>query len=632
VEIITAAAQKLKASQAKSGSNQLDIILDTTENISNTNNFMLMTINRFLDYAKSINGLKLVPNLDSVTVREAIAFSVKCIGHLQYNSKCDIKIDYNPQDVVKMRLCTDEQWLLENLLCLLANAVKYSDNNRAVSKSTVLLKISLINESSPLYQIMPVTTSAPAVCHSMPVHAGTLDSEDEQAAGKMQRAPRPLSFMNSLYSMYMYALQEGEENSSASSPSTGISNPHAPRSFLQAPPLDVASNENSRSMLHVFADDREARRWQDEKENKAFSFKASPRVVTRNGGAMARPNSSSSGKLLRFEVFDNGDVIARPEQLASIFHYKTASSRSTGGTGTAQHSLQCTEHAHDACCMCPLGLGLLSLSKRVEALGGTCGAYKRSDQSFGCVFWFAIPCQESESLETNNASHLASSSLLDSMHFLGNSRSTDDFNSLRSHSAKLSISRSLSTSLDDGSCRQLQDTERLVILIVDDSPVILKMSSMLLQCQGHVVHTANHGLEAVERIRERMRRGEKAYDAVLMDFEMPVMSGSEAAAEIRRLEAAQLEHEQQTTRQEDSSNSHWFLSSFSTDTAMLSDTAPVRKQLLLACRHTIIGFSANSDELQVQKNLSHGMDAFIRKPFTLQTFYETLERLRMPVA
>ena len=39
----------------------------------------------------------------------------------------------------------------------------------------------------------------------------------------------------------------------------------------------------------------------------------------------------------------------------------------------------------------PLGLGLYSLYKRVEALGGDCGVMGRSDGHPGSAFWFSFP-------------------------------------------------------------------------------------------------------------------------------------------------------------------------------------------------------------------------------------------------
>jgi hypothetical protein len=43
-------------------------------NIQNSNTFMLMTINRCIDYTKASKGMKLVPKYETVDVREACSF------------------------------------------------------------------------------------------------------------------------------------------------------------------------------------------------------------------------------------------------------------------------------------------------------------------------------------------------------------------------------------------------------------------------------------------------------------------------------------------------------------------------------------------------------------------------------
>ncbi len=65
------------------------------------------------------------------------------------------------------------------------------------------------------------------------------------------------------------------------------------------------------------------------------------------------------------------------------------------------------------------------------------------------------------------------------------------------------------------------------ILVVDDVPTNQMVASSLLRSEGHEVQTASNGLEAIEQLElER-------FDAVLMDIQMPVMSGDEAIRKIR---------------------------------------------------------------------------------------------------
>ena len=66
------------------------------------------------------------------------------------------------------------------------------------------------------------------------------------------------------------------------------------------------------------------------------------------------------------------------------------------------------------------------------------------------------------------------------------------------------------------------------ILVVDDEPQIRRVLSTMLTSQGYPVVEARSGEEALEKIR-----GERV-DLVLLDVNMPGMSGLETCAQIRR--------------------------------------------------------------------------------------------------
>lgn len=70
--------------------------------------------------------------------------------------------------------------------------------------------------------------------------------------------------------------------------------------------------------------------------------------------------------------------------------------------------------------------------------------------------------------------------------------------------------------------------EQPTILVVDDNPVNRKVASGFLAKLGYPSDVAEHGAEALDKVREH------TYGAVLMDCQMPVMDGYEATRAIRQ--------------------------------------------------------------------------------------------------
>jgi CheY-like chemotaxis protein len=65
------------------------------------------------------------------------------------------------------------------------------------------------------------------------------------------------------------------------------------------------------------------------------------------------------------------------------------------------------------------------------------------------------------------------------------------------------------------------------ILVVEDNFVNRKVCQKILERHGCLVHFAENGLEALERVEA------KAYDLILMDLQMPIMDGFETTLAIR---------------------------------------------------------------------------------------------------
>ncbi len=85
-------------------------------------------------------------------------------------------------------------------------------------------------------------------------------------------------------------------------------------------------------------------------------------------------------------------------------------------------------------------------------------------------------------------------------------------------SALASARNELPTQIDEGAR----------VLVVDDSPTILKVVSAILDRHGYTVVSARDGLEALEHMR-----GGAPFDLVLLDFVMPRMNGYQFCRELR---------------------------------------------------------------------------------------------------
>ena len=127
-----------------------------------------------------------------------------------------------------------------------------------------------------------------------------------------------------------------------------------------------------------------------------------------------------------------------------------------------------------------------------------------------------------------------------------------------------------------------RDYSKYTILVVDDTPMNLKLAERVLEKFGFKVRKATSGIEALEIIGSEEF---KELNLVLMDVQMPDMDGLEATERIRAME--------------DSERS----------------SIP------------IIAMTANAFESDVKKALDAGMDAHIPKPFKMENLISTIERV-----
>jgi hypothetical protein len=136
------------------------------------------------------------------------------------------------------------------------------------------------------------------------------------------------------------------------------------------------------------------------------------------------------------------------------------------------------------------GLGLFSLSKRIEALGGSRGVDGRKDGMSGSNFWFTFPYLPDYTPE------LCPDGLQKS-----------DIVRVKSCKSPKIDSEKIS--------------KKVHVLLVDDSLIIIQVLSRTLRQSGCQVTTANNGSVAFDRLVQGHATEE--FDFVLMDLQMPVM-------------------------------------------------------------------------------------------------------------
>jgi CheY-like chemotaxis protein len=190
-------------------------------------------------------------------------------------------------------------------------------------------------------------------------------------------------------------------------------------------------------------------------------------------------------------------------------------------------------------------------------------------------------------------------------------------------------------------------------LVVDDAPLIVRMTTMLLTRKGHTVHQAVNGAEALDLILEGYQDekcdaapGTSPFDVVVMDLQMPIMDGIEA---IRRLRAAEQrfkcgltcsakclspdmeEEEEKYTDLEMGSYNYGGEVSTCIASGIAMGLTPgctqsSRAAIDMQYHQYVIAVSANSDNETIQEAIKAGADSFVSKPFSYDSFSEAMQR------
>ena len=566
------------------------------QNMRDVNRFMLMAINRCLDYTKASAGIRLVPKYESIHLASSLQLPLNCMKNIQQRS--EVVLESLPEEICAF-VISDKQWLQENLLCLLSNAVKYSSGGR------VTIRIAMQSGELEAHKACGQVVEEVISTQQQPT---TGKRGDGRSSLYSPRAEGSWSF-----SLTSQASQTQGSRSSTLRRNTEDGNtfhrmisstPYYERKIVPT----LARPDSQHFELEKALNPDHHRTANDSTQSLGSLSASSLSRSSVNLFALGTP--SGEKRSLVFEVEDEGIGISE-EAMRTLFNPFKQTQRLAGGTG----------------------LGLYSLAKRIEALHGKYGVHSRRDGRQGSVFWFSIPYRPDLVSSRHTSRHLPGKIAAQPSGLTNHSvseveafpsSSLDDQADLLSPSLLPPVAthtspdklpadlppRSSPQAIAPASLRVVKATDSPAqqkesaapppvssglsnkrVLLAEDSALVAKMTSLMLRRLGYSVDVAENGQIAVDLLARSLEgetdgRGQ-AYAFVLMDFQMPVMDGLEAVRRIRQRES----------------------------------------QLDQAVHHLIIGVSANSDSDTMDDAVRAGIDDFLPKPFTADALQQKITNL-----
>lgn len=631
MEVIRLVANELQSDMQETGTlplnsiqnmqERVSTILEVAENVTNTNAFMIMTINRCIDYNKTLFGVKLMPKNETFVLRDSIDFIIKCLQGMHNQDSQLIDCQYKSGELRKgeVMIKSDKQWIQENLLCLIGNAVKYTPHGKKVC-----VEISRTTKQ-------------------LPQQAGSCPS----TTASISNSPSKLS-LSALSGLAEYDIERGLSHNDSSVATEGIAkdDSHGHKFFSAIREASEASNLSTSTSYSGFL--------------KIAVIDAGPGVDVQFRSKLFQ-EPVQAARLSGGTGLGLYSLAKRVETLGGEYGIEDRPDRGQGSLFWFMIPLYIQQNIHQ-----PL------MNTGVHELVGESASTKNTIKQ---TLWEAPSVRARPELSTFETNTTDSSNMKDSpsepplraRHYsVGSEESLQQTASRRfvyindsehSGSAKFQVNRNRSGSsgllecnkkdnlspikeLLSASDNHVQDhaqettsfpcsseyqhrytlPQHLKVLVVDDSAPIVKMTSLALRKQGHQVITAENGLEAIKAFQDHLSSqsntsmGSVPFDVVLMDFQMPIMDGVTAIGKLRELERQLAPIVK--------------LTSVDSLPSSAVDSSTHNRNMSIKCKEAIIiGFSAKSDEYQIEEGYLKGMDAFLPKPFTISAFQSILYNL-----
>ncbi len=567
---------------------------------------MVMTINRCIEYTKASQGVKLAAKFEAFNLAEALDLPLSCMRNIQQRVRIGVEpigvshsvavaaaasdpsVPPVPQTPLCLFIVTDKQWLQENVLCLLSNAVKYSsEGSVVVSLFLERETVSASTGASRLSVGLSPRTSYSIPSSPSPPSSPTLPPRPPSSALEL---PESLASVSPTHNIVAIERVSSTANGLSLSPSDtetendGVvgakSNSNGHRvAFTGLGGFEQVSEKVSEPVPPP----RPVPPLPTSSSHQPLRESLTRSMTRRDSGRESVRESVREKMFIRVEVSDTG-IGVPPHLKDTLFRPFNQTQKMAGGTG----------------------LGLYSLAKRVDALQGRYGVRDRDDGQHGSVFWFTIPYKPDELTAAEYEKDLASTpptqlaqqsvnsfdSLYATYHLRPASLHSQASGSLSLRSSELStmmLRKQASRAISYAAINH----DAMDILIADDTPSIVKMTAMMLKRLGHRVTSAENGEVALKMVQKQFAKYGVPYDLVLMDLQMPVMDGLEATRRIRS-------HQKELLEKNGQGQSFYQL---------------------------VVGMSANEDDETREIAMSAGMDHFVGKPFKAEVFDSIVKTL-----